>query len=500
MGINHLFDLVRAECPEQLVTYRFDELFGWRVAVDISIFLYKYTRAAGPEKWINPFIILLCTLKKNGIKTVCIFDGKNSPKEKEMERKHRRIETQKQKDRMKLCEEMRERLIKDFLPTNVPIEGRIKDECKRLICPAKGRIDTTDYRSGDDVVNALTETYNKLDFQTQPITEEHQKMAQKIVKLLGLACFVADGEAETLCAYLAIKGEVDAVLTEDGDILTYGTPLMLRFGNKHKLGDGRLEGIHTELLLEALNLNQEEFRDLCILLRCDYNRWNGEVKGYPPDGRKHKVPKLIGQKAAWTMVQEYRRLEEVSKYLIDPDPLIFRRCRELFTIPKSVETEMVPLNKPIKMKKLIKFIEEYKVTISLDYILNCWKPPQITFHDSEDEEIVQEDFIREDMSKEDSKDPGYLYLLSFSIENDETGKDKSILIPAKFTDEEQFLNIADEGYDMVLHLANDYLAENGYSDSHIEMIEACNHLKDGYQGKKKIWDLSYLNDFGWPRK
>ena len=527
MGIDHILDLVRKECPEQLCTYRFDELFGWRVAVDISIFLYKYILSVGPEKWINPFIVLLCALKKNGIKAVCIFDGKNAPKEKGKEREHRKEESQKKKNRMKLCEEMRMKLTKDFLPHNIPIKGQIKEDCKKLISPAKGRIDTTDYRSGDDVVNALTEVYTKLDFQTQLITEEQQQMAQKIVKLLGLACFVADGEAETLCAYLAIKGEVDAVFTEDTDVLAYGVPMMLRFGHEHKLGDGRLNGIHTGLLLEALELNQEEFRDLCILLRCDYNRWNGKVKGWPVDGRKYKVSQSIGWGRAWPMIQEYRRLEEVSKHLDNPEILIYERCRELLTIPKSVSTDMVPFNKPIKTKKLAKFVEEHKVTIRLEYILDCWKPPQIVFkdkgEDGEDDDSdsedgpVQEDFTRDFIqhkneekkcefhkdTKMGSKSAGldkYLYLLSFSIQNDETGKDKCINIPAKFTDEDQFMHISDEGYDMVLHLANDYLTENDYSQYHIEMIEACDSIKGKYKGKKKFWDLSYLNEFGWPRK
>jgi flap endonuclease-1 len=509
MGINHLLDVVRKECPEQLVTYRFDELFGWRIAVDISIFLYKYILSVGPEKWINPFIVLLCTLKKNGIKAVCIFDGKNAPKEKGKEREHRKLENQKKRERMKLCEEMRLRLANDYLPHNKPIKGQIKEDCKKLISPSKGRIDTTDYRSGDDVVNSLVEIYTKLDNQTQSITEEHQQMAQKIVKLLGLACFVADGEAETLCAYLAINGEVDAVFTEDTDVLAYGVPMMLRFGNEHKLGDGRLNGIHTELLLEALELNQEEFRDLCILLGCDYNRWNDKVKGWPVDGRKYKVSQSIGWGRAWPMIREYRRMEEVAKHLDDPEPLIYERCRELLTIPESVSTEMVPHNKPIKAKKLAKFLEDHKVTIRLEYIMDCWNPPQINFKDQGDDcdsedKPIQKGFSRDtpkgNTSKTKLKDPGYLMLLSFGIQSDETGKDRTINIPAKFTDEDQFMNIADEGYDIVLHLANEYLDENGYTEDHIEVIEAYSEIKDDYKGKKKIWDLSHLDEFGWPKK
>ena len=163
---------------------------------------------------------------------------------------------------------------------------------------------------------------------------------------------------------------------------------MLRFGHEYKLGDGKLHVIHIEFLLKALGLNQDEFRDLCILLRCDYNGYNGEVKGYPPDGKKYKNSVSIGMKRAWPMITEYRRLEEISKYLDDPAPLIYRRCRELFTIPDSVSVRMVPYNKPIKENKLLRLMKENNITISVEYIMKCCNPPKITFCDSETDDDI----------------------------------------------------------------------------------------------------------------
>jgi hypothetical protein len=88
-------------------------------------------------------------------------------------------------------------------------------------------------------------------------------------------------------------------------------------------------------------------------------------------------------------------------------------------------------------------------------------------------------------------------LLSFSIEND-TGKEKCIDIPSKFVDEDQFMNISDSGYDVVLQLADDYLVENNYPNYHIEVIEAHSKIEGHPEGI--IWDLSHLNEFGWPKK
>ena len=101
---------------------------------------------------------------------------------------------------------------------------------------------------------------------------------------MGLAYLQALGEAETLCAYLAIKGQVDAVLTEDTDVMAYGTPVMLAFKDL-KVTDEQVYGLHHKNILKDLEMNHEEFRDLCILLSCDYNE---RVKGFVPDGRNRK--------------------------------------------------------------------------------------------------------------------------------------------------------------------------------------------------------------------
>src|SRR5205085_3124549 len=102
--------------------------------------------------------------------------------------------------------------------------------------------------------------------------------------------------------------------------------------------------VSHQAILEDLEMTCEEFRDLCILLGCDYN---DRIKGYPPDGKTHKKPVSIGAKGAFAMITEYRRLEEVEKYVVDPDPLIYRRCREIFTPPDDLPNISIPYNRQI---------------------------------------------------------------------------------------------------------------------------------------------------------
>ena len=90
MGIKDFYKLIKEQTPEQIHKYHLSEFRGYRFAIDISIFLNKYIRSAGEGLWMSTFFNFLCILKKHGIKSVCVFDGPNPPKEKLEEQQKRR--------------------------------------------------------------------------------------------------------------------------------------------------------------------------------------------------------------------------------------------------------------------------------------------------------------------------------------------------------------------------------------------------------------------------
>jgi 5'-3' exonuclease len=386
MGINNLYKVINEIAPSSIRKYPLSRLRGYRVAIDISIFLYKYIRSAGDRYWMGTFILLLCTLKKHGIKAVCVFDGPNPPIEKQQERVLRRETTKKIRDRMERCKQMIEEASKmsgDF-DTEIPIE--FVEECKTLIRPRRGYYDNTNYEDIHDIVSSLHIVVDRLKKQSDPITDEHPKMAIKIVKMLGLSYYQADGEAETLCSYLALKGEVDAVLTEDTDVLVYGTPLMIAFKD-NKLTDEMVYCISFERLLKESELSMAEFQDLCILLRCDYNKHTGSIKGFPPDGKKRKKAVNIGMVGALAFIQELRCIEKIQEYIEDISPLKHERCRHIFTDFSMLEDiNVVPLNAPPDVDKLNNFIRENRLNVTLEYIMGCWKPSDLEFESSYDSE------------------------------------------------------------------------------------------------------------------
>lgn len=393
MGIQDMYPLLAEHAPHALSKYHLSNFRGWRVAIDISIFLYKYVRSSGAERWIDQFVLLLCTLKKHGLRPICIFDGDTQPIEKAGEQERRRGELQKSTTRLKQCIVMRDRLQNEYI--NIPLlnpDGTVfdqpefaedlKNECRILIgeerSTEKKQRQATNYYNVSDVIASLSEIITRLDRQTMPITKEYRERAIELLKVMGISYFVADGEAEGLCAYMSIKGLADCVLTEDSDVLPYGTPFMLAFKDL---------GIHQEtvyclsldVILESLELNLESFRDLCILLSCDYNN---RIKGFPPDGKKYKKPVCIGLKHAYTMIKEYKTLENAANYIEDIEPLKYPRCRELLSPPKDskvANTAKIDTHRPIDVDGLKDIIERFKITINLDYILRFWKETDIVF-------------------------------------------------------------------------------------------------------------------------
>ena len=377
MGIQDLYVAIKRLAPEQIVTYHLSEFQGYCFAIDISIFLYKYIRSAGPYGWMNAFILLLCTLKKYGIKAVCIFDGPNPPEEKRGEQQRRREENKKAIFRLEEAKRLKEKIQDKYLFVDTPLPEKLASQVKVI----SGKSPVNIYDSGD-VVDFLNTLIEKLEKQTLPITDDYRIEATKMVEMMGLCAIRADGEAEGLCAYLAVKGIVDAVLTEDTDVLAYGTPLMLAFKDG-KLSEQRVVGIHLPNLLESMEMTFPSFRDLCILLSCDYN---SRVKGYPPDGRNRKKPVSIGVTGAIAMIQEYHSLETSSKYIDDVEPLKYERCRELFSVEplaKQIPNGAVPLNKPPKFEELEKYINEKGISINISFVKECWKPTEIVFEDDD---------------------------------------------------------------------------------------------------------------------
>ena len=378
MGIKDLFKVINRICPDQVLEFSLSEWGSCSFAIDVSIFLYKTIKTMGDD-WAKYFMKMLISLKKNNIKAVCIFDGPNPPEEKKQEQFERRAAAEKAVSRMDECRKLKRLIEEKYLYNDEFLPENIQEKAKSLIGTQFKNLSKIMYSQPLEVYNQLEAVRSKLEKQTAPITDKHRSDAWKIVELLGMSAYQADGEAETLCASMAIHGLVDAVLTEDTDVMAYGAPWFLAY-RSFKIPDEKICGIYMPNLLEAMGYTMDEFRDLCIMLGCDYN---SRVKGYPPDGKKYKKPTPLGEAKVTCMIDEYRTIEAMEPYIEDIEPLKYERCRFLFTpYPKEEIDFIIPLNTKPNFDDIEKFLIENGINYSTSEFRKYWDAKRIIIEDS----------------------------------------------------------------------------------------------------------------------
>lgn len=120
----------------------------------------------------------------------------------------------------------------------------------------------------EKMLNAKTEQERIKYFKrTVYISKDQYTDCKNLLKVMGIPYVVAPEEADSQCAYLCKNNLVDGVLTEDMDILTFGSKNVVR-----NLSSYKKDPIEIKLddILQKLDFSYENFVDFCILLGCDY--------------------------------------------------------------------------------------------------------------------------------------------------------------------------------------------------------------------------------------
>lgn len=132
---------------------------------------------------------------------------------------------------------------------------------------------------------------------------------RRLLTLMGVPVVEAPGEAEAQCAILCRAGLVYATATEDMDALTFGSTKMVR--NMTVAASKKLPIVEIDLqkALSELQMTQDQFIDLCILLGCDYT---DRIRG-------------VGPNKALTLMKEYKTIEEGLKHL-DKKKFMYVKC------------------------------------------------------------------------------------------------------------------------------------------------------------------------------
>ena len=229
MGIKHLNRFLREEAQDCIKFISLAELSGKKIAVDISIYMYKY---ASEGTLLENMYLMLSTLRYYEIVPVFIFDGKPPPEKKELLQKRKEDKQEAEKEYNQLKKQLENKTIDDVEKQEVINNMDILK--KKFIHIGKTEIDSV----------------------------------KSLIRAYGATYYDAPGEADELCASLVIKNKVWACLSEDMDMFVYGCNRVLRYLS---LLNKTVVLYDTKDILNSLGITQKELREICVISGTDYN-------------------------------------------------------------------------------------------------------------------------------------------------------------------------------------------------------------------------------------
>lgn len=182
--------------------------------------------------------------------------------------------------------------------------------------------------------------------RSSSITKEQWDQCRELLDMMGIPYINAPEEADSQCAYLAKMGLVDGVLTEDMDILTFGSPKIIRNLTSHKIETSE---INLPDILQNLNLTHEQFVEFCILLGSDYSSGVHDLK-----------PQEIYDYYINTKDLE-KTIQEFNKNNIHVNDNNYLETKEYFLNPcvQLVQEHEIQLKEPKYHQLLSKLVNDY---------------------------------------------------------------------------------------------------------------------------------------------
>jgi flap endonuclease-1 len=292
MGIKGLYKVIINNTSDCVLEKDIKYYRGKTIAIDASLLLYQFIiaiRKNGYDLLDNNgnsvshlYAIFIKTLKfiEFGIKPVFVFDGKPPKLKKRIIDNRRKI---KKISKEKLKKELSEKDRIKYFKRTVELKKYQIEQCKELL------------------------------------------------NLMGMPYIESPGEADAQCAVLAKSGKVWGIYTDDMDILTFGSPRILKnFSMRNK----KILELDLSRILNSLGINYYQFIDLCILLGSDYcNTLSGIGK--------HRLLQLIrDNKNIENIIDKINKGNIKSKI---PDNFEFQQTRNYFIKPNIIHPDNINL-------------------------------------------------------------------------------------------------------------------------------------------------------------
>jgi|TARA_Y100000992_G_C21273375_1_gene498352 flap endonuclease-1 len=229
MGIQYLNRILRTYASNGITEKSLFNLKGKTIAIDISIYLYRYK---SEDALIENIYTMISLFKYYNIIPLFVFDGK-PPIEKNDTLKERRELKKKAKLRWDSLNE------------------------------------SLDYHKDDN--NKVSEILEAMDKEKKnfiKISKNDINNVKELMEVYGVAYITAEGEADELCAKLVKKRIAYGCFSEDMDLFVYGTSRVYRY---FSLLNSTVVEYNLKIILEELNLNITDFQQICVLSGTDYN-------------------------------------------------------------------------------------------------------------------------------------------------------------------------------------------------------------------------------------
>lgn len=300
MGIPKLNKWLLDKCsPTSIQKSHLTDLQDKRIAVDISIYLYRFLVDG---HFMEQLYLFLATLRYYCISPVIIFDGK-APAEKRATIQRRKTEKQDARAQYILLEEQLAQT-EDII---------LRQEIQRKMAALKKRM--------------------------VRITWAYIDSAIELINAFGFEYYLAPSEADNLCVHLALTNDVYAILSDDMDLLLTGAPRLLRGLNIYT---HEVILYDSSAILVDMGMTLEDFRATVALSGTDY-----ELNTPRPN---------MAIKRCFELYQEYR-LENKGDSLIDwlghkgiIEPVEYQHICGMFDHNETELEEFVKKNRPIPRK------------------------------------------------------------------------------------------------------------------------------------------------------
>jgi len=326
MGIQHLNRYLKEKCNADAINrdairhISFNDLRGKRIAVDTSIYMYKFSAEGA---LIDNMYQMIALFKLNGIIPYFVFDGK--PPQQKYE------------------------LLKIRKEEKIIAEEKFKQLNSKLA-------EITDYEEKREINGELDSLRRKF----VKLSMADMENVKKLIDLCGVSYCVAEGEADKLCAKLVLTKTVYACLSEDMDLFVYGCPRVLRYISLLKSSFVMYD---FKKILECLQLNMEDFRKICVISGTDYNYTATKSKNINLYKTITYYEKFIESKE---LVKDfYEWLRENTNYIDDYDGL--KDIHSMFDLNEMDISEFNLYeinkqginNKSVFREPLRKFLDDY---------------------------------------------------------------------------------------------------------------------------------------------